>query len=196
MPDIASRIGALVLIPPVDVVRPRRCPCCLNIHGIGGQLLFHGHGLRCRWVAVPAADRDQRLVLAWQRRFLCTRCGATVLVGPTGLLRRGTYTLFAILAAWFAALPAPLGDGRAEVYADLGVDRLAPDLHRRVPRWAALERWARHGAKWWPTRPGPPSAPWRERVAALLSGFLAGTGGRNGAIARAVDAHAAAGAAM
>jgi hypothetical protein len=196
MPGIASRIGALALIPPVDAVRPRRCPSCLNIEGIGKQLLFYGHGLRCRWVAVPSPDPEQRLILAWQRRFLCTRCGTTVLVGPAGLLRRGTYTLFAILAAWFAALPAPLGDERTEVYAGHGVDRLAPDVHRRAPRWAALERWTRCAAQWWATRPVSSSGPWRDRVAALLSGFLAGDGGRDGAIARAVDAHAAAGAAM
>jgi len=194
MPGIAMAFASLTEIPDVGAVRPWRCLSCLQVEGVGGRLLFHGHGQRWRLVAV-AGDGEGALVLAWQRRFLCTRCGATVLVVPIGLLPGFVYTLGAILAAWLAAAPAPMGEGLCdeEVYAGHGVDRLAKDLHRATPRWASLERWSRLASSWWPSRPTPAGG-WRVQVAALLIGFVAGKGGRDGAIARAVAAQAAAGA--
>jgi hypothetical protein len=196
MSRIAVAFAPLTEIPDVGDVRPCRCRSCRQVEGVGGRLLFHGHGQRWRLVAV-AGDGEGLLVRAWQRRFLCTRCGATVLVVPIGLLPGFVYTLGAILASWFAAAPAPIGDGLRdeEVYAGHGVDRLAPDMHRATPRWASLERWSRLASSWWPSRPMPVGR-WRDQVAALLIGFMAGKGGRDGAIARAVAAHAAAGAAV
>lgn len=195
MATISAVYAPLTEIPDVDAVRPCRCRSCRHVQGVGGRLLFHGHGKRWRLVAIPG-DGEGLVVRAWQRRYRCTRCGTTILVVPIGMLPRFVYTLFAIVAAWFSAASVPIGDGLddAKVYAGHGVDRLTPDLHRVNPRWYSLQRWSMLASAWWPSR--PTAGGWRDQVAALLAGFVAGKGGRDGAIARAVAAHAAAGAAM
>jgi hypothetical protein len=132
------------------------------------------------------------MVVCWQRRYLCTRCGATTLVVPMGVLSRFVYTLGAILGALFAAAATPIGDGLDDraAYERHGVDRLTEGVFG--VRWSSLERWIGLAETWWPCR-SLPSMPWRERASALLAGFLPGSGGRDGAIARGVLAHAAGG---
>jgi hypothetical protein len=148
-------------------------------------------------VAVPSEKPDGRLVRTWQRRYECQQCGAVVGICAEGVLQGFVYTLMAILSAWLACVRPPMGDGLDDkaVYAVHGVDRLSADRHGRKPRWFSLERWADIATTWWPTR-AVPEGPWRERIEALLAGFLAGGGGRDGTIARAVAAHTTAGSAM
>jgi hypothetical protein len=121
-------------------------------------------------------------------------------VRPDDVLERHRYALTAILTAWFLAVRPPIGDGHHDeaVYDLVGVDRRipGPDPGRAgKPRWGSLARWAACISAWWPTRSttGPT---WRKRVVALLAGFIPGDGGRDGAIRRAVVAHAAGGSAM
>ena len=104
-------------------------------------------------------------------------------------------TLGAIVAALFAAAASPVGDGLDDdaAYERHGVDRLTEGAFG--VRWSSLERWIGRAETWWPCR-SLPSTPWRERISALLAGFLPGSGGRDGAIGRAVLAHAAGGRTM
>lgn len=134
------------------------------------------------------------------RRFRCQACGATCSVLPPGVLPRHLYALSAIVAAWFLAAAAPVGDGLDDeaVYARQGVERRRGKADRGrggVQRWRSLARWTKSIPDWWPTRPvlGPT---WRARASSLLVGFLPGEGGREGAIRRALSVHTAGGTAM
>lgn len=80
----------------------------------------------------------------------------------------------------------------------MGVDRRSdkPEAHRLGrPRWRSLARWLASAPAWWPTRPVSDGT-WREQATSLLAGFVPGDAGREGAIRRAVSAHAAGGTAM
>lgn len=175
-------------------MRPANCPACGAIAGVPGALNLWGHGKRHRDVITTAAER---LAPTWVWRFLCRRCGTTCSVSPPDVLARHRYTLTAILLAWFRAAKRPIGDGQddAVVYALVGVDRRVPgpDPDRcGKPRWRSLSRWAASIATWWPSRPAVGST-WRLRATALLTGFIPGDDGRDGAIRRALAAHAAGG---
>ncbi len=183
-------------LPPIDAVRPPCCPRCGALARVSGALNLWGHGTRWRDVIAPG-EPGERVVSAWVWRFSCQKCETTCSVSADSLLARRRYTLAAILTAWFLAVRRPIGDGRAEeaVYALVGVDRRVPgpDPDRAgKPRWRSLSRWAAKVPAWWPARPVSGST-WRERAAALLAGFIAGNDARDGAIRRALDAHAAAG---
>lgn len=187
--------------PPMDGVRPTRCPRCDAPARDGPGIVVRGHGVRFRRVVVPG-DEHADLIDVWTRRFRCKRCNRTCSVRPVGIQARHVYTLTAILTAWFLASAKPLGDGldHVEVYARQGVDRPRckplPEAGRSgCRRWRSLSRWAASIERGWPSRPVH-GATWATRVHALLIGFLPGVGGRDGAIRRAKNAHAAAGAAM
>ena len=154
-----------------------------------------------RWRdVIVVGDPDDRRISTWVRRFVCGRCGATCSVSADDVLARHRYTLAVIVTAWFLAVRPPIGDGRDEeaVYALVGVDRRVPgpdpDRSGR-PRWRSLSRWVATIASWWPSRPVVGTT-WRQRAAALVVGFVPGEGGRDGAIRRALVAHAAGGRAM
>lgn len=184
--------------PPVEAVRPHRCPACGASSGVLGAPTLWGHGVRHRDVVVPGPRPTLKTV--WVRRFLCRRCGATCSVSPPGVLPRHLYALAAIVSAWWLAAPRPIGDGLHDeaVYAHVGVDRRADGGERGRAgrrRWRSLARWTRSMDRWWPTRPVR-GATWRQRAGSLVVGFLHGDGGRDAAIRRAVLAHTAGGAAM
>lgn len=167
--------------------------------GVPGALNLWGHGVRWRVVVRPGPEQATLDVIA-QRRFLCRPCGSTCTVAPADVLLRHVYSLQAMLTAWFLAVARPLGDGldHDAVYARQGVDRRKAGPEGGRPgrrRWRSLSRWSKALATWWPTRPVT-GRTWRERVAMLISGFLPGGDGRVGAIRRAVNAHAARGAAV
>ena len=108
--------------PTVDEVRPGRCPACdAPSRPAGGLLGLHGHGLRERhqWGPVEVGGAAE-LIAILLRRYLC-RCGAVVVVGPRGLVRRRLYSAGAIALA----------------LALYGVSGLAPAEVRRRPRSAA-----------------------------------------------------------
>jgi hypothetical protein len=182
-------------LPPIDAVRPRCCPHCGAIAGVPGGLNLWGHGARSHEVVVPG-DRPS-LTRVWVRRFLCRPCDKTCSVLPFGCLPRHLYSLWAILTAWFLAVPRPVGEGLDDeaVYGRVGVDRRAegPEAGRAGRlRWRSLRRWLHCAARWWPTHPLV-GVTWREQAAALLAGFIPGDGGREGATRRALSAHAAGG---
>jgi hypothetical protein len=83
------------------------------------------------------------------------------------------------------------------VYAHVGVDRLArtPEIHRTGRRrWRSLARWASKLSQWWPTT-AVSGTTWRDRVAALLIGFVAHAGEAERAVVEAAVArHAGRGA--
>lgn len=179
-------------LPPIDSVRPAFCPHCGVVAGpVGGRNII-GHGRR--WRAV--IGRSATVVTTWVWRFYCRRCRRTCSVRPEGLADRLRYALAAIVVAWVHAAPLPVGDGLDDeaVYALVGVDRrtAATEFRSGKQRWRSLARWAARLDTWWPTRPTV-GATWRQRVTALVTGFLPGEGGRDGAIRRALAAHTAGG---
>ena len=185
--------------PPIDSVRPTRCPHCLVPAGVPGALNIWGHGIRWREVVVLHGD-GVRIDLACQRRFRCCRCGECCAVLPHGVIPRHIYSLAVIVVTWFLTVAPPIGDGLddAAAYARHGVERRRAGSEpgragRR--RWRSLRRWTRSVPVWWPTRTAI-GATWRERAASLLTGFLPGDGGRDGATRRALAAHAVGGTAM
>ncbi len=186
-------------LPPIEAVRPPRCPKCRVPAGTPGALNLWGHGVRWRDVIVPGEEAGQR-VRTWVWRFLCRNCDSTSSVSPSDVLSRYRYTLMAIVTAWLLAAAKPVGDGLDEeaVYAHVGVDRRVPgrDPDRAgKPRWRSLARWAASIPTWWPARPVVGET-WRQRATTLVAGFLPGDGGRDGAVRRALAAHAAGGGAM
>jgi len=169
------------------------------IAGEPGAFNLWSHDIRWRGVILPGPDRTA-VVQTWARRFLCVACKATCSVSPPEVLPRHIYTLPAIVLAWFHAVDEPLGDGLDDpaVYALVGVDRRVKTQetgHAGKRRWRSLRRWVGSAVRWWPTRPLAGTT-WRQRAACLLVGFLPGDGGRDGAIRRALSAHAAGGTAM
>lgn len=110
------------------------------------------------------------------RRFLCTDCEGTCTVLPRGLLPRHLYALFAIVHAWWLAVPLGEGLDDLAVCARQGVDRdrpTGPEVHRTGRRrWHSLRRWSARIETWWPTVPVAGGC-WRERVGSLLVSFVA-----------------------
>lgn len=130
------------------------------------------------------------------------RCDTCCAVGPPDVVPRHLYALGAILTAWLLALAQPLGEGldQVAVYARQGVDRRAgvssAELRRSGRRrWRSLGRWAARIETWWPARPVMGTT-WRQTAHALLVGFVAGGGGRDGLRSRALAAHASSGCGM
>lgn len=165
--------------------------------------MLHGHGVRWRAIVLPNdEDRGASIAQVWSRRFRCCRCEACCAVGPPGVVPGHLYSLAAILTAWLLALAVPLGEGldQVAVCARQGVDRRGgvsdaePGRSGRR-RWRSLGRWAARIGTWWPARPVT-GTPWRQAAHALLVGFVAGGGGRDGLRSRAIAAHASSGCGM
>jgi len=111
---------------------------------MGGRLQMHGHGMRKRMQRGPDAIGQppaERIVDA--RRYICTKCGATVTVVPRGVVRRRLYT------AWAIGLGLALFGIQLES-ADAVKEAIAPEASARDPAegvtWSTLRRWA-HEAK-------------------------------------------------
>jgi hypothetical protein len=187
----------------VEAARPPRCPNCLTPARSEGRIVLHGHGVRWRTV-VLANDRECGASIAriWSRRFRCCRCETCCAIAPPGVVPRHLYGLGAIVTAWLLALAEPLGEGldQLAVCARQGVDRRGgvgdtePGRSGRR-RWRSLGRWAARIGMLWPTRPVSGTT-WRQTAHALLVGFVAGGGGRDGLRARAIAAHASSGGSM
>jgi hypothetical protein len=127
--------------PTLDEVRPGRCPACAApSRPAGGSLGLHGHGLRerHRWGSVEPGGSAE-LIGVLLRRYRCRPCGAVVVVGPRGLVRRRLYSASAI--AFALALYGVIKLSPAEVRR-----RVSP-LRKVGPTaaagWASLGRWCR-----------------------------------------------------
>jgi hypothetical protein len=106
----------------------------------GRRAGLHGHGLRERhqWGPVEFGGAPA-LIAVLLRHYRCGTCGAVIVVGPRGLVRRRLYS----------------GGAIALALALYGVDGLAPaEVRRRVSPlrivgptaaagWASLRRWCR-----------------------------------------------------
>jgi hypothetical protein len=167
--------------PTVDEVRPGRCPACAApSRPAGGALGLHGHGLRERHQWGPVEfDGAAALIAILLRRYLCRSCGAVVVVGPRGLVRRRLYAAGAIALA----------------LAFYGVAGLAPAQVRRrvsplrivgptaVAGWASLRRWCRAVRSrrlFSLVRAVPADATLRQvaaRAATTLAAYVPGSGG-------------------
>ncbi len=162
--------------PTVDEVRPGRCPVCGAAgRPLGGQLGLHGHGLRERHQWGPAELGAVPAVIALLlRRYQCQPCGAVVVVGPRGLLRRRLYSAGAVAVALalygLAALPPAEVRRRVSPLQVVGATAAAG--------WASLRRWCRAvraGRIFLEVRALPPEATLRE-VAARAATTLAAYG--------------------
>jgi hypothetical protein len=127
--------------PSVDEVRPGRCPACdAPSRPTGGLLCLHGHGLRERhqWGPLePSATPS--LIGVLLRRYLCQSCGAVVVVGPRGLIRRRLYSAGAIALA--LTLYGVLGIAPGEVRRRVSPLRIVGAT--AAAGWASLRRWSR-----------------------------------------------------
>lgn len=128
-------------VPSVEAARPGQCPRCGVASRPAGQTLrLHGHGTRSRQVQGPLeVTGTPRIVELLLRRYLCTECGAVIVVGPRGLLGRRLYSAVAValaLARW-----ALLAQSAAEVRDHVSPWRAVGPAAKAG--WAALRRWAR-----------------------------------------------------
>jgi hypothetical protein len=107
---------------------------------LGEQLGLHGHGQRERHQWGPAELGAVPAVLGiLLRRYQCQPCGAVVVVGPRGLLRRRLYSAGAValaLALFGIAVLAP-----AEVRRQVSPLRIVGAT--AATGWASLRRWCR-----------------------------------------------------
>jgi hypothetical protein len=122
-------------------MRPGRCPACdAPSRPIGGLLGLHGHGLRERHQWGPAefggAPAQLGILL---RRYICQSCGAVVVVGPRGVVRRRLYSAGAIALA--LALYGIAGLAPAEVRRQVSPLRIVGPT--AAAGWASLRRWSR-----------------------------------------------------
>jgi len=139
---------------------------------VGKALNLHGHGQRERQVRGPMQPGSPPIqVLLTLRRYLCRSCGATLTVGPRGLL---TGRLFSAAAVALALCLWGLEKLRqAQVYAQVNCWR-RPQEQAAHP-WRQLGRWARGIVQRRLFRdllPGPPPPAPQEvaaRAAAALS---------------------------
>ena len=85
-------------MPSVEEARPGRCPRCeVASRPVGARLNLHGHGVRDRQLRGPLEPGQSAQLLGLSlRRYLCNRCGATITVGPSGLLCRRLFVAAAI----------------------------------------------------------------------------------------------------
>jgi hypothetical protein len=167
--------------PTVDEVRPGRCPACAApSRPAGGSLGLHGHGLRerHRWGPLePSATPS--LIGVLLRRYLCTSCGAVVVVGPRGVVRRRLYSAGAIALA--LALFGVAGLAPAEVRRRVSPLRIVGST--AAAGWASLRRWSRavRARKLFPpVRALPAEATLRQvaaRAATTLAACAPGSGG-------------------
>ncbi len=107
---------------------------------MGQALGLHGHGLRERhqWGPVEVGSAPA-LIAILVRRYLCLSCGAVVVVGPRGPVRRRLYAAGAIALA--LALYGVAGLAPAEVRRRVGPLRIVGPT--AAAGWASLRRWCR-----------------------------------------------------
>lgn len=125
--------------PPVEVLRPPRCPCCgAASRPAGAPLVLHGHGIRERMMMGPETSSGRPLMqVAYCRRFRCTACTAVMLVVPRPVLAGRRYTANAIalaLALW--------GHFTGSRTAEAVRERVAPGVYFETG-WRSLRRWTR-----------------------------------------------------
>ncbi len=179
----------LTALPDVDDVRPRCCDACQQPARRGSRIVLHGHGSRVRCVVVLPSFTGGRAQLGecWERRYLCTACGAVQVVLPDGVLPRYLYSAAAIVTALFLVARRPVGSGlsQAEAYDRQGMLADVRPLAMLEPtyRWRSLDRWAQRARDWWSGWTGP--------VSSLLVLFLERSGGQGleAAVRIAVDGH-------
>ena len=158
--------------PPVDDVRPARCPACGSPARRAGQVVLEGNGVRQRPVVV-ARVQGGSVALArdacWSRRYVCNACGRSTLVLPEGVLAGCTYSIPAIVWIWLQSHSLMGGaDGDAgvpgKVCAPKGVDLPGPCA--AMKRWRSPYRWSRWISHLWPI---PVSSDrWPDRVGQVL----------------------------
>lgn len=150
-------------LPPVDAVRPARCPGCGKASRLPGRRLgLHGHGVRTRdlW-GPPKPGSSAALGELRVRRYRCVHCLAVCTVVPRGLLRRHLYTAGAIalaLSLWSMGLAATAVRARISPWPVRGHARGWRSLHR----WTDRPRW-----------PVPGLPPDRVGRAGRIAGWLA-----------------------
>ena len=105
--------------PTVEEVRPARCPqCSVASCPLGGRVALHGHGTRSRQVRGPSAPREAPgFVTIDARRYRCVPCGAVIVVVPTEVLARRSYSSSAIgfALALFGALRLTAAEVRQRI---------------------------------------------------------------------------------
>lgn len=167
--------------PAVDEVRPGCCPACnAPSRPAGAALGLQGHGLRERhqWGPV-AAGGVPALIAILVRRYLCRSCGAVVVVGPRGLVRRRLYSAGAIALA--LALYGVAGFAPTEVRGRVSPLRIVGPS--AAAGWASLRRWCRavRVRRLFPAvRALPGDATLRQvaaRAATTLAAYAPGAGG-------------------
>ncbi len=122
--------------PTAQEARPRRCPRChCASRPVGGPLGLHGHGQRDRQIlGPPEANAVPAMTIVACQRYLCTACGAVVMVVPRGVEPGRHYGRAAIclaLALW-ALAGQPTTAVRSRVCAWPG---------RETTSWRTLARW-------------------------------------------------------
>lgn len=143
-------------LPRVEEVRPGACPVCQRAsRPLGQGLRLWGHGLRQRQVRGPLSPQGApQLVTVRVRRYQCQECGATVQVGPRGLLRRRHYAAAAVALAM--CLYGLLGLSAAAVRKAVSPWTVVGAA--AAGRWATLLRWgkaARNGTLYPSLRKSP-----------------------------------------
>ncbi len=150
--------------PPIDDVRPPRCPHCGSTARSNGRVVIEGNGVRERPVVVAQLQGDRvRLVrdVCWSRRFLCRACSTSTLVLPRGVVHGSLYSLPAVLWVWLHVHPllkAVVGSG--EVCTPPGADRA-----ERLPgrRWRLGYVWSRRLGRLASASGGGPRG-WLQRI--------------------------------
>ncbi len=154
--------------PSVSEARPERCRACNTpARRRDGTLAIQGHGLRerCQRGATAEGEAPRDRVLSC-RRYRC-ECGAILVVGPRGILRRFLFAAGATglaLARWAGGAHA--ADVRREVSAQRTLGATA------AAGWASLARWVSSSDRMWRGFPGARGSTRRER-AGEIAGFLA-----------------------
>ena len=155
--------------PSCDAARPACCPACeAPSREPGKPLTIIGHGLRPRGVEGPhepgEVPTDAEILC---RRYVCTACGAVLVVVPRGVGRGVRYSLAAIgyaLALW-AYARASAAEARAAVSTAKARGFASPE------QWSSLRRWASRAGTIF--GPGAPSAGTLRDRAARIAAWLA-----------------------
>jgi len=154
-------------LPSTEAARPAMCPCCEAAGAPTGERVgLQGHGIRWRPQTGPdAVDGEPFDDEVPTRRYRCLKCGAVIVVLPTGLLPRLRYRPTAVVVA--LALWARSGLAAAQVRRR--VAQKEPASHEAERGWPSLRRWAHRAWDWWGLRrPTEGRGSFEERVEALL----------------------------
>ena len=155
--------------PTAKQARPGRCPRChCASRPVGGVLGLHGHGQRDRQIlGPPEVNAASTMTIVACQRYLCTSCGAVVMVVPRGIEPRRHYGRAAIclaLALW-ALARQPTTVVRARVCAWSG---------RETTSWRTLARWGAAIASgswpWCRAAAGPNARAAASRAAQIAAG--------------------------